>query len=116
IVLVGGQGQRRGAALRRQHLEKRFEMFRDVRGRLQEQLRRLAARHLGKRASGITFSTGAEGGGGFQKARKAVPPSSSRAITMTNATVTFPIPPRLATCATPMSMPNLSVRIDDKVG
>src|ERR1700747_3374593 len=48
--------------------------------------RRLAG-YLGKRASGITFWTGAEGGGGFQNARNAIPPSSSRAITMTNATV-----------------------------
>ena len=49
--------------------------------------------HFGKRASGITFSTGADGAGGFHSARNAIPPSNSRAITITNATATFPMPP-----------------------
>src|SRR5690348_13819204 len=53
----------------------------------------MTAAHLGKRASGRTFSTGAEGAGGFQKARKAMPPSSTRAITMTNEMVSFPMHP-----------------------
>src|SRR5215472_15092274 len=50
------------------------------------------AGHLGKRASGRTFSTGAEGAGGFHSARKTPPPINSRAITSTNAIVTFPMP------------------------
>ena len=52
-----------------------------------------AADHLGKRASGSTFSTGAEGAGGFHSARKAAPPTNKRAITMINAMVIFPMPP-----------------------
>ena len=48
--------------------------------------------HLGKRASGRTFSTGAEGAGGFHSARKTPPPINSRAITSTNAMVIFPMP------------------------
>jgi len=47
--------------------------------------------HFGKRASGNTFSTGEEGLGGFHSARKTPPPSNSKAITTTNAMVSFPI-------------------------
>ena len=37
--------------------------------------------------------TGASRRGGFQNARKAIPPSNRRAITITSPTVTFPIRP-----------------------
>src|SRR5439155_7206902 len=52
-----------------------------------------AAGYFGKRASGRTFSTGAEGAGGFHSARKTPPPSNTKAITSTNAMVSFPMRP-----------------------
>src|SRR5215472_7394007 len=74
--------------------------------------------YFGKRASGITFPTGAEGGGGFHNARNAMPPSSSKTITMTNATVTSPCPPprsvRLVrTSPVPIDWCRLTIRLQD---
>ena len=75
IVAIGGDRQPRGAALGRQHFEKRFEMLGQAEHRGHRP--RPPVGHFGKRASGRTFSTGADGAGGFQNARNAAPPSTA---------------------------------------
>ena len=90
IGAIGGECRLRGTALRGQHFEKCLEM---AGGRRNLAVRpHRPGRHLGKRESGSTFSTGAEGADGFHSARNAAPPSAAKMMTATKPMVSFPIP------------------------
>src|SRR6202011_4864457 len=72
------------------------------------------AGYFGKRASGRTFSTGAEGAGGVHSARKTPPPSNTKAITRTNAMVSFPMPQLVFPSPTAGSRPRrLTIGLQD---